>query len=388
MNVQRCPECGQRLKSNYCDICMRRVSFGGAKPGRYQDPWERWGGSSAHSMERGHECVSFGEDRKVTRAGSSAHRSEKDHECVSFGRKPAIKPQAKRTPAGKMKLPTAVAVIVAVISLLPTLFGIFEDMTDSAPVPPPESEIIYEDVPAIEARELYNDGQIIVTVDHAELSYDDYTVYMTVFNESEEDIIVGTDLLSVNGYMQQASFYADVPEGKAVQEALQLYTWELEEDGITDIGEIAFYLNIYEGDTYLEIARSELITLTTDIADSYEPPMPPNGMELYTGDDVLLRLTSAADDYGDVELQFYLENFSEDTVSISTSGIYINGKIADGYLWETLRPDTCVASTIYTGTERITELAQIEEITLELLIEHLDGYEPMDSRTETITFTP
>lgn len=225
-------------------------------------------------------------------------------------------------------------------------------------------------------------------MDHAEFSYDDYAVYMTVFNESEEDIIVGTDLLSVNGYMQQASFYADVPEGKAVQEALRLYTWELEEDGITDIGEIAFYLNIYEGDTYLEVARSELITITTDIADSYEPPMAPNGLDLYAGDDVLLRLTSAADDYGAVELRLYMENLSEDTVSISTTGVYINGEMADGYVWENLRPDTCVAPTIYTGTEGITELAQIEEITLELRIEHLDGYEPIDSRTEIITFTP
>ena len=87
-------------------------------------------------------------------------------------------------------------------------------------------------------------------------------------------------------------------------------------------------------------------------------------------------------------MRLYIENLSEDTVSISTTGVYINGEMADGYVWENLRPDTCVASTIYTGTEGITELAQIEEITLELLIEHLDGYEPIDSRTEIITFTP
>ena len=28
MNVQRCPECGQRLNTNYCDICMKKVPFG------------------------------------------------------------------------------------------------------------------------------------------------------------------------------------------------------------------------------------------------------------------------------------------------------------------------------------------------------------------------
>ena len=55
MNVQRCPECGQRLNTNYCDICLRKVPFGGVKLGNRKDPWESRDGSSAHRMDRGQE---------------------------------------------------------------------------------------------------------------------------------------------------------------------------------------------------------------------------------------------------------------------------------------------------------------------------------------------
>ena len=388
MSVERCPECGKQLKTNYCDICMRKVPFGGVKLTNRRDPWETRDTSSAHRMERGHECVSFGEERKVTRAGSSAHRTEKGHTCVSFeknAKKPSIAPAKKQTPADAKKSATIIAIILGLLSLLPSLFGAIEDIFAVNKVPAPEPEAsIYESVPAIESREVYNDGEIIVTVDHAELYYEDYTVYMTVFNESDEDIIVGTDLLSVNGFMQQSSFYADVRSGEAIQNPLQFYTWELEEDGITDIAEIAFYLNIYREEDYGDIARSELITLETDLADSYVRPMEPNGLDLYVSDDFLLRLVSFHDYSGEGELNLYLENNGVNTLSISIPGITVNGEPVDAYFWDTLRQDTCSITSAYLTYEE----GPIEEITLELLIEQIDGYDIIDSRKEVITFTP
>lgn len=392
MSVERCPECGKRLKTNYCDVCMRKVPFGGVKLGTQRDPWESWSGSSAHRTEKGHECVSFGEKRKVTWAGSSAHRDEKGHACISFEKKekkPLLKPSVKKPAPGKTKLPTAVAVIIAVLSLLPSLFGIFEDMSGAESVPAPEPEApIYENVPAIESRELYNDGKIIITVDHADLYYDDYTVFMTVYNESEEDILVSSDLLSVNGYMHESGFYADVEANSAVQEPLQLYTWELEEDGITDVAEIAFYLNIYREDDYADLARSELITLETEIADTYIPPEAPNGMELYADEDVLVRLVSCSDNSGNMELQFYMENLSENSLSISVPAFYINGDESGDYFWVTLREGTRSLLEAYVGNSGTVQLQDVEEITMELLIEHLDGLEVTDSHTEIITFVP
>ena len=392
MNVQRCPECGQRLKTNYCDICMRKVPFGGVRLSERKDPWESRDGSSAHRMERGHECVSFGNERKVTWAGSSAHRTEKGHTCVSFEKevkKTLIPPAKKQTPATAKKGATIFAIILGLLSLLPTFFGLVEDLfaVNEVPVPPPEASI-YENVPAIASREVYNDGEIIVTVDHAQLYYDDYAVFMTVFNESDEDILVSSDLLSVNGYMHESGFYADVEAGSAVQEPLQLYTWELEEDGIQDVAEIAFYLNFYREDDYADLARSELITLETEIADTYIPPEAPNGMDLYADEDVLVRLVSCIDNSGNIAMRFYMENLSGEDLSISTPLFCINGEETGDYFWVTLRGGTRSVFDAYVGNSDTVQLQDVEEITMELLIEYLEGYEIVRSRSAVITFAP
>lgn len=362
MSIQRCPECGIRLNTNYCDICMKRVPFKGMPA---KQTFQHMEGSSAHRMERGHECVSFEKEEK---------------------KRVKIPAPRKGTSVSKKKATSVLAIVVALLGLLPTLFGIVEDRSGAEAVPAPEPVAPYQgSVPAIEPCQIYNDGEIIVVVDCADLYYDDYTVFMTVVNESDEDIIVGTDLLSVNGFMHGSSFYAEVDAGSSVQESLQTYSWEMERDGIKEVAEIAFHLNIYPDD-FSDVVQSDLITLHTEAYDTYEQPPFPDGWELYRGEDVAVRLVSYGDNGGNYDLQFYMENWSEDTVSISTETIRINGEETDGYLWNTLRSDTCSRSEAFVSIPGTDHLEEIREITLDLLIEHVDIYEVTDSRTQTVTF--
>ena len=139
MEIQRCPECGQRLETNYCDICMKKVPFRGQKVRRHTDPWDT---SSAHCSEKDHECVSF--DMEQSKA--------KPVKKVTFPqKKTTVKPQKAK----------AVAIVVAVLSLLPAFFGILEDVTDIGAAPEPEynyEAYVEADVPQIAPTELYNDG--------------------------------------------------------------------------------------------------------------------------------------------------------------------------------------------------------------------------------------
>lgn len=361
MSIQRCPECGIRLKSSYCDVCMKRVPFKGMP---VQQTFRPRDASSAHRTEERHTCVSFGEDKK----------------------KPAQVHQKKQAAFSGKKPAAIVAIVLALVSLLPSLFGVIQDVADEEPAPEPES-VVVGDVPAIEPQQLYNDGKVIIVADYAARYYDDYTVFMTVVNESEEDIVVFTDLLSVNGFMQNSTFYAEVEAGESVQESLQIYSYERERDGIEEVAEIAFYFDIYP-ENYSEQTRSDLITLTTEAADTYEQPPFLDGWELYTGEDVTVRLVSYGDNGGNYDLQFYMENLSEDTVSVSTESIRVNGEDTDGYLWQTLRSDTCSRSEMFASIPGIDNLDEINEMSIDLLIERMDGYEIIDSRTETVTFVP
>ena len=366
MKIQRCPECGIRLKSSYCDICMKRVPFAGVGAKETRDPWD---GSSAHRDE-GHACIRFDIPEKKQKAARPAKTAKVSTQKVKIS-----------------------AIVLAMISLLSTLFGAIGDMIPDEPDHSYEEvieagETGAENVPAIEPVELYNDGAIIVTADFAALYYDDYTVFMTVINESDTDIIVGTDLLSVNGYMHPSSLYAEADAGETVQESLQLYTWELEQAGIEAVAQIAFHLMISDQQDYSDIARTERITIETDIADSYEQPQFMDGWELYRDEDLAVRLVSTALYSSDCELLLHMENLSNQTIGVSVPDAMINGKPVDGSFWTMLGPGTKALATVYLYDAENASLDQFEEISLDLHLEYMqDGY--VDStRITNITFNP
>ena len=104
MAVQRCPECGGRIHTNYCDICMRKVPFAGARTVRRREPWEL---SSAHREETGHKCITF---------DAPASQSQKQTWVKTKPSFPERKPAQKKDP----KMATVVAVVLAILSLIPT----------------------------------------------------------------------------------------------------------------------------------------------------------------------------------------------------------------------------------------------------------------------------
>ena len=373
MEVQRCPECGGRITTNYCDVCMKKVPFRGTVLRRHKDPWDT----------------------------SSAHREEQNHECVSFDtQQPKVKPIKTVTfPRGKKKAPTkkaqAVAIVVAVLSLLPAIFGIFEDAVDLGAAPEPEynyEAFVTGEVPQITPMELYNDNEIQVTVASAGTYYGEYALSVMVQNDTKQDVIVSTDLLSVNGYMVDCSLYADVPAGESQQAFLQLDSYALAPAGITDIAEIAFYLDIYDSQTYEDIAVTELITLETDIADGFTQAVDDSGWEMHRDDSLRIVYRGATvSPYGECDLQFYLENLSDAQISVSTTLLQVNGQDAPGFLWDILRPETRAVDSlwIYDLEELdITQLEQINEIYIEYMVEYYQNDVIVDATYCSVLFNP
>ena len=383
MHVQRCPECGKRLNTNYCDICMKKVPFGGVKLANRRDPWENRDGSSAHRMEKDHECVSF-------------EKTEK---------KSFPKPVQKQTTASNKKAAPLLGIILAVLSLIPALFGLFEEAADSVAVPEPEHNIYEgfvlagdpgaEGVPGVISGEIYNANGIRITADDAGLSYGDYTVLMTIFNDTDQNISVSADLVSVNGYMVPYGLYQDVKAGRSEQTYLLFYAHELEKAGITKVADVAFVLDVYHEDYYEGLVTSQLVSFATDYDGSEEPAVDTSGLELYNDGSfyVILRGVSL-DDFGDCELDLYMENLSGSTVNVYSGEVAVNGEAVSGYISKTLRSNTRAADRtyIYELDERvgldIEELSQIEEITIDLYVEYMDGWDIVETISEKITFEP
>lgn len=383
MYVQRCPECGQRLNTNYCDICMKKVPFGGVKLANRRDPWEN-------------------------RDGSSAHRMEKDHECISF-EKPEKKsfrnPAKKQTTASKKKAAPVLGIILAILSLLPALFGLFEEAADSVAVPEPEYNIHdgfveagdpgAEGVPNVIAGEIYNANGIRVTADTAGLSYGVYTVFITIENETEQKISVSFTMVSINDYMVPFGVYHDLKPGESNQISWSFYRHELEKSGISQVSDLTFVMDVYEADTYEEIVTGELLTIKTEYDGSAEPAVDTSGLELYNDGSFCVILRDVMlDDYGDCELDLYMENLSDSTVNVYSGQVWANGEEVSGYISRELRTNTRVADRVYLYEldERvdldIEDLSQIQEITIDLYVDYMDGWDIVESISESVTFDP
>lgn len=374
MQIHRCPECGMRLTTNYCDICMRRVPFKGTPA---KQTFQHQEGSSAHRREAGHQCLDFEMEKPKV----------KPAKMVSF---PAKKMTGSKN-APKIKV---VAIIIAAMSVISSMFGLIEELNEPAPEPEYNYEVFVsmEDIPQITPTELYNDGQIIITADSAGLYYDDYTIALGIHNNSDRDVSVSTQMLSVNGYMMNYGFSTHISAGESRQDLMQLYSYDLESAGITQVAEIAFYLDLYDSETYDSIATTELITLQTDIAEGFVQPVDDAGWEMHIDDNLrVVYQGSELSSYGDCDLHLHLENLSDETVSFSTDGVWINGEEVEGFLWETLRPGTRAVDSIYIyGLEEldITQFSQITEVYIEYVVECYEGDEIVDTVYCSTLFNP
>lgn len=379
MQVHRCPECGGRLKSNYCDICLRKVPFKGAPA---KQTWQHVDGSSAHRDE-GHECISFDD---VGEKPKSFHWIGKPHQT--------------KTRTAKKK-GAVVGIILAVISVVSSLFGLVEEAVDSVSPEPyvnvhdgfvEAGEFGAENVPDVVAGELYNANGIRITADSAGLSYGEYAIFMTIHNDTEQDISVSADWFSVNGYMYAYGMYQDLKAGDSVQTSLIFYEDELEKAYITEVAQVEFVLNVYDADSYEDIITGEVITVETEIADSYDQPVSAYGWELYNDGSVYVLIRDMQmDGHGDCQLEVHMENLSGSTASVYVEGVWVNGQEVSGHLWSTLRPDKRDVDSIYLyEMDRlgITDWDHVEEMTLELYVEYMDGWDVVETVSESITFNP
>ena len=380
MYAQRCPECGKRLNTNYCDICMKKVPFGGVKLADRRDPWENRDGSSAHRMEKDHECVSFEKPEK----------------------KSFPKPVKKQTTASKKKAAPMLGIILAILSLIPAMFGLFEEAVDSVAVPEPQynvsdgfveaGDVGAEDVPNVIAGEVYNDNGVRIHVDTAGLSYGDYVIYFTIYNDTDRKLGISGDMVSINGYMLPFGFYHDIKAGKSAQTSLAFYSYELEKAGITQISDVTFALSAYENNNYEPIFSNELVTLQTTVEVAAEPAVDVSGLELYNDGDIRIMLTDVSMPlYGECQLDLYMENFSDRPVNVFSAGAAVNGETVAYSIWSSLRSDTRAITSGYLyelDALEIEEVSQIEEITLELYIEYLDEGFVAETISEAVTFDP
>lgn len=174
-------------------------------------------------------------------------------------------------------------------------------------------------------------------------------IAVTVENNSTQNIVVSTRSLSVNDFMLTTSgLYSDVAAGKKDNAQINLMSSELRESGISTIGEIAFYLNISNSDTYNTIDTTGLITIQTSAAGTFTQEVDDSGDEVFSGNNLRVVCKGLKkDSIWDGTVVFYLENNSGKAVSIYAENVSVNGYMVDVGMYSDLRPSTRMVDGMY-----------------------------------------
>ena len=111
--------------------------------------------------------------------------------------------------------------------------------------------------------ELYNANGIRIigkTVD--ENSFWGSAILLYCENNSEKNVGISVEEMSINGFMMNPLFSTTVYSGKMALDDITVFYTDLEENGITAIEEVELKFHIYDADSYNTIADSDSITFS------------------------------------------------------------------------------------------------------------------------------
>lgn len=241
----------------------------------------------------------------------------------------------------------------------------------------------------ITEMEIYNEGGITVTVKKLESSLFGPTISVTASNDTDKNIRITARDLSVNSYMMSSSgLYCEVAAGKKANDEINLMSSELKEAGIDTIAQVQFYLHISDTDSYETIDDSELITIDTSVSGTYVQNIDDSGDVIYDSHGVRVICKGLKQDViWDGTVVFYIENNSDQSVSVHSQNVSVNGFMESVSMWEDLRPGTRAISGMYLLNLEDLELESIDEvenIEFELRIINADTWAEIDT-TDVIT---
>lgn len=236
--------------------------------------------------------------------------------------------------------------------------------------------------------EVYNKDGIVITATKIEKDLFGPTITFSISNDSSKNIIVTSRSLSVNGYMMEASaLYSDVAAGKKANESMILMASELDQAGIDTVADLEFYINISDSETFMDIATSDLIKLSTSASGTFEQAIDDSGDVVYDSNNIRVVCQGLKQDIiWDGTVVFYMENNGAQPVTVYAENVSVNGYMVDVSLYSDLRAGTRSISGMYildlTGLE-IESIDGIENIEFTLRVINSNSWNEIDT-TEPI----
>ena len=192
-------------------------------------------------------------------------------------------------------------------------------------------------------------------------------VKVLIENESGKDVTVQARNASVNGYMTETMFSAEVQNGKKANEELIFMNSGLKKAGIDTIADMEFNLHVFDPSTYQNIFDSDVITLKTPAAETYEYTFDDSGEVAYEGNGIKV-VIKGLDEEGVMGpgIVTYIENSGDKGITVQTRDVSINGFMVDPIFSADVLPGKHAISTITFMTSELekNDIKEIQDVEL------------------------
>ena len=244
----------------------------------------------------------------------------------------------------------------------------------------------------IEEAVVFDQGGIRITAK----SFDAKGVFgpeikLLIENDSDNSVTVQSRNTSVNGYMVETLFSADVASGKKANDSLTIMSSYLDIAGITTVAVIEFSFHIFDSETWETIYDSDPITIETSAAEGYTYSFDDSGNQVYNEDgvEIVVKGLSDSSSWLGPEIVVYISNTSDRGVTVQARDVSINGFMVEPFFsCDVAQGKHAIDTVTFMSTElEENEIETIESVELSFHVFDLDTWDTIvDTSPVTINF--
>lgn len=207
------------------------------------------------------------------------------------------------------------------------------------------------------------------------------TFILQIDNSTDKDLIMNSDLATVNGITVDTMLACDVMAGDVVEQELYINKYDLDISEITTIKDIEISFSAYDVATYTIIFKSDVVLFSTNVDASFTQSIDDSGIAVYEdgGIRVVMKEDVIENENGDMYLRIFVENNTDVAVSVSTGNVLVNGSpiTASFASYVPAGKVDYVYMAFGTGDLKANEIVSINEIEFSLYGYEFDSLEEL-----------
>jgi len=210
-------------------------------------------------------------------------------------------------------------------------------------------------------------------------------------NTTDQDLTVQCRNSSVNGYMVETMFSAEVAAGKKANDGIAFMSSDLELCGVQTIADLEFSFHIFtteDWDTYLD---SELVQVKTSAAATYQYTYDHPGTQVYSDHGVELTAKGIREDeLLGPGLVMHLYNSGDETVLVQVRDTSVNGFMVETLFSQEVMPGKHAVSSVTLMESDLEEngITEIQALELVFTIMEADSWKTIaETDPVKLTFT-